>query len=1108
MNVNDYQKKVLRRYLSLLMMAILLAGNGLAQVADVTVSGRITSSEGGEALPGVNVLLKGTNNGTITGVNGEYSILVPASNAVLVYSYVGYNTIEQTVNNRTTINVSLEPSVGNLNEVVVTALGIQREQKSLGYSVGKVEGASITNVAQENVLNGIAAKIPGVTINQTSGVGSSVSVVIRGAKSLSSDNQPLFVIDGVPVANGLNNFRVMGDRNEVDYGNAITDLNPDDIASVSVLKGPSAAALYGSRAGNGVILITTKSGKKGQPLGISFSTSNVFEKPVEYLDFHYRYGNGERNNTFDEGSAYWAGPQLDVGNLAPQWNSPVDANGNKVPIELRSYKDNMKNFLQTGFTSTNNIALSGSGEKATFRISLNNMVNKGIIPNSDLYRNAISTSTTYDISKNVRLNANINLSRSNSNSRPSTGNRGANPVESVYFWPQVNVTDLKDYWMPGAEQIMQRTPHPSFDNPYFLAYQLTNGFVRDRAFGNLKLDWNITPELTAFARLSHDYFIENRETKIPQSYSRVRGGGYHLQDIARNETNADFLLTYKKTLNSFDVSISGGGNYMRQNYRDMYTGSQNSNQVLIVPGLYRLSNIPADKLLTNNFTSEKAIYSLYGMASFGFKDMLYLDLTARNDWSSTLPAANRSYFYPSASLSWLANYTFGLPQAISLLKFRAGWAQVGNDTQPYQLQNTLQTGSWGNLITTGGPASLLNAQLKPEIATSTEVGMDLNLFNNRVRFEGTYYYVANENQILSISSPASSGYTSRMVNAGLLASRGWELSLGGSPIRSSDWNLDLTVNFTRNRTTVEELADGLEFITLWDDNGGGSFTRVGEEIGNLYSRGYAYVKDPNSPYYKWPILDKNGEWISVNDRDAREKVGNFNPDFLMGMQASLSYKRFTLSASLDWRAGGEFQSYTYRYGESDWKSQRQLDNLIAGGLYSEQELIALLKSDPEKYIIPQNGNFPRVGGHTQETGGYPVDDAYDGAFIPGVIETSDGVYEEHLGGANTKIYPISNMYPWSYNKQITFDASFIKLREISLSYDLPKFLGLRNANISVFSRNIMLWTAAKIGIDPERAFQITGGAQGNTANAFRQGIELQNVMPWTIPFGFKLNFSL
>jgi hypothetical protein len=549
---------------------------------------------------------------------------------------------------------------------------------------------------------------------------------------------------------------------------------------------------------------------------------------------------------------------------------------------------------------------------------------------------------------------------------------------------------------------------------------------------------------------------------------------------------------------------------MKQDYRDLYIGSVNSNQVLSVLGLYRLSNIPADKLLPpSNFSSEKAIYSIYGMASLGFRDMLYLDLTARNDWSSTLPAENRSYFYPSASLSWIASSTFNLPQAISLLKFRAGWAQVGNDTQPYQLQQALQTNTWGNLVTTSVPASLLNAQLKPEIATSQEIGADISLFNNRLRFEGTYYYMENKNQILDLSSPSSSGYTTRRVNAGLLASKGWELSLGGTPLRSeSGWNLDLNVNFTRNRTTVEKLADGLEFITLWDDNGGGSFTRVGEQIGNLYSRGYAYVKDPNSPYYKWPILDKNGEWISVNDRSAREKVGNFNPDFLLGMQMSLSYKRFTLAASFDWRVGGEFQSYTYRYGESDWKSQRQIDNLIPGGLYGEQELMAMLKSDPNRYIIPENGNFPRVGGYTQATGGFEVDGEYDNGFIPGVIEVSDGVYEEHLGGPGTNFYPISNMYPWSYNKQITFDASFIKLREISFGYDIPDFLGFRNANVAVFSRNIMLWTAAKIGIDPERAFQVTGNAQGNTANTFRQGIELQNVMPWTVPFGFKVSFSL
>ncbi|GAA4469108.1 SusC/RagA family TonB-linked outer membrane protein [Nibrella saemangeumensis] len=1095
--------RVLRRLSAALLLAVLCCSLALAQ-STRTISGKVTGSRDGVPMPGVNVILKGTQMGSTTDISGDYTVEVRGDNPVLVFSYIGFTSQEVAVGNRNTVNVSLEESVSTLQEAVVTALGIKREKRALGYAVSEVQGKDIVNVAQENVLNALSARVPGVTINQTSGVGSSVSVIIRGATSLTTDNQPLFVIDGVPVANSLNNLRQMGDRNNVDYGNAISDLNPEDIETISVLKGPSAAALYGSRAGNGVILITTKKGKKGRGPGLSFSTSNVFEEPYRYLNFHYRYASGNRNARLDESSAYWAGPELDAGIKAVQWNSPTDASGTKTPTELRSYRDNMKNFLQTGITSTNNLAFAGSGDRTTYRVSFNNMLNKGLIPNSDLYRNGLSSALTFDLSKNFKLNTDLNFVRSNSNNRPSTANRGANPLEAIYIWPHVNVDELKDYWLPGSEHIQQRAPSTNGDNPYFLAYGINNGFVRDRIYGNVKLDWTITPELTAFARIARDQFVENRETKIPWSYTRARNGGYHLQDIARHETNTDFLVTYRKQISNLDVSVSGGGNYMSQNYRESFmSGTQ-----LTIPGLYRIGNVPNSAMSVGNSTFQKSIYSLYGMASLGYRNMLYLDLTARNDWSSTLPAANRSYFYPSASLSWLANYAFRMPQNVSLLKFRAGWAQVGNDAAPYQLVPALGTGAWGSLITTNVPGTLLNPQLKPEIATSTEFGVDLGLFNNRLRFEGTYYYVENKNQILSITTPTSSGFNSKLINAGMLASRGWELSLGGSPLRNPEgWSLDLNVNFTRNRTTIKELAPGIDFYQLWDDNNGGAFTYVGEEIGNIYSRGYATVKDAASPYFGWPILDRNGGWIPVNDRSAREKVGNFNPRFIMGGQASLSYKRFTLNASFDWRNGGNFQSYTYRYGESDWKSQRQVNNLIQGGLMSPTELAAMLKSNPQEYIIPVNGNFPRVGGYTQATGGMAHDSnndgimEYDGGFVPGVIQNADGSFTEHLGGPGTNVHPITNLYPWSYNKQITFDASFVKLREISLGYDIPKLFGLRNANVSVFSRNLILWTAANIGIDPERAFQADGGR-------FRQGIELQNVMPWTVPVGFKLGFSL
>ncbi|MCE7041901.1 SusC/RagA family TonB-linked outer membrane protein [Dyadobacter sp. CY312] len=1093
-------KKMVTRCLLLLFVLAGITGHAFAKAAAavVRITGKVTSSIDGAAMPGVNVLLKGTQTGTTTDASGSYSLDATDSEATLVFSYIGFNSIETKVGGRTVINVTLEEDVATLDEAVVTALGISRDKKSLGYGVTQVKGADIVNVPQENVVNALSGRVAGVAVNQTSGAGSSVSIVIRGAKSLSNDNQPLFVIDGVPVSNGLNNVRSMGDRNNVDYGNAISDINPDDVESMTVLKGPSAAALYGSRAGNGVILITTKSGKKGKGLGVSFSTSNVFEKPYEYLDLHYKYANGDRNNALSETSSYWGGPQLDVGNKAVQWNSPVGADGVKTPTELRSYKDNLKNFLQTGVTSTNNVAISGSNDKATFRVSYNLMNNKGLIPNSDLKKNALSANATYEASKKVKLSTNLNFVRSQSDNRPSTANRGANPLEAAYLFSHIDIRELKDYWKPGAEDVAQRAP-TSADNPYFLAYGINNGFTRDRAFGNVKLDWQILPELSAFARVSHDVFMENRETKIPLSYSRVKNGGYYKQNFSRQETNTDFLITYKKNIQDIDFSVSGGGNIMRQSGNDMYTGGS----TLTVPGLYRVSNIPIGAVTYTNGSDRKEIYSIYGTASVGYKNALYLDVTARNDWSSTLPRANRSYFYPSASLSWLANYTFKLPEQISLLKFRAGWAQVGNDAGAYQLLPTLATGSYGSTVVGTVPEKLLSPNLKPEIATSQEFGVDFNLFQNRLRFEGTYYYTENKNQLLDITTAAESGYTGQKVNAGLLASRGFELALGGSPIRDMNgWNLDVNLNFTRNRTKIKALTPTMEYYQLWDDNGGGAFTWVGEDIGNLYSRGYAKVEDKTSPYYQWPILNSSdGQWIESNDRTAREKVGNFNPDFMMGMQLSLSYKRFNLAASFDWRAGGQFQSYTYRYLESDWRSQRQIDNLIPGGQYSADELAALLKSDPAKYIIPQNGNFPRVGGHTKETGGFPYDGANDGAFIPGVIQNADGSYTEHLGGPGTVIAPITDTYPWGFNKQITFDASFIKLREISLGYSIPNIGPFRNATVSVFSRNIMLWTAAKVGIDPERAFQADGGK-------FRQGIELQNVLPWTMPVGFKVSFNL
>lgn len=1097
--------------------SVLFTISGFAQQS---VRGIVTD-EAGEPLIGVSILLEGTSTGTVSDLDGSYQLSDLNPNSVLVFSYVGKESVSEVVGSRTEINVTLSGLA--LDEVVVTALGITREKQSLGYGVSEVEGEDLKNVPQENVLNALAGRVPGVTINQTSGPGSSVSVIIRGMTSLTTDNQPLFVVDGVPLQNSVNNIVESGSRNQVDYGNAISDINPDDIENISVLKGPSAAALYGSRAANGVVLITTKSGSGKKGLGVSFSTNTVFESATNLLDFHYLYGNGERSAVLDEGSAYWGGPALDVGNTAVQWNSPLDENGVPIPTELKSYPDNMREFLQTGITSNNNLAITGGGEKGSFRLSYSNMLHRGLIPNSDLYRNALNSSIDYEIAKNLTVSSNINVVRSNSNDRPNTGNRGANALQAVYVWPHVDIRDLQDIWVPGKEDIEQLRPSTEGNNPYFIAHELTNAFVRDRLYGSLKMNYQFTPELSLFVRYSLDRNNENRETKIPYSYSRTPNGAYYLTDLANQESNSDFLASYYKTISKFDVNLNVGGNYMRRTNSSNWIGSTNRSVGLTVPGVFNVGNINRDNLGVSSSLSEKAIYSLYGLASFGYDHMLYLDITGRNDWSSTLPAANRSYFYPSVSLSWILSETFELPSAISLLKLRGGWAQVGNDTDPYRLEPTLGTGNYNDLTTTSVPATLLNPNLKPEIATSTEYGLDLRLWNNRVRLDATYYDIENENQIFSIGLPQSSGYSGKLINAGLIESTGWEVSLGFTPIRREGFSWDVDFNYTQNTTKLVELTEGKEFIDLWQDNNGGAFTFVGEEIGNLYSAGYARVMDANSPYYQWPILSNNGGWIELpSDRENRIKVGNFNPDFMLGVQTAVSFKRFKVYASIDWRKGGQFQSYTYRYGESDWKSARQLDNLIPGGSMSEEELVALLKSNPGQYIIPQNGNFPRVGGHTQETGGFYYDDngnavaGHDGAFVPGVIQVagadtpddfSDDVYEEHLYPTEGTLYPITDTYPWDFNQAITFDADFIKLRELALSYTIPQFAGIRNATVAVFTRNLMLWNKAKIGIDPERAFEANSGSQGDTRMQFRQGLERQNIMPFTLPIGFKLAFD-
>lgn len=1127
---------------------------------DHTIKGTVTDENG--PMADVTVTEKGTNNAVTTNAKGEFLIRVKNPQGQLVFSSVGYKTTEVAIGGRGSVKVSMENTNQELSGVVVTALGITRQKKSLGYSVEEVAGKEMNRVAQENVLNAMSGKVAGVTINQTSGAGSSVSIVIRGATSLSSDNQPLFVIDGVPVANTLNNVSQVGNDNRVDYGNAIAGINPDDIESVSILKGPSAAALYGSRAGNGVVLITTKSGKAAKKMTVNFISNNVFEKPYKFLEWQNKFASGVFPATpvsisgnilsdplgvsdprfnpdyviIDESSSGAGGPELDRGYKGIQWNSPYDDQGNQIATPLVSHKNNVKNFVQTGITTTNGISVANNTEQMNYRISYANMANRGIIPNSDLYRNTLNINSSLKVSKNFRLSTTIDFSRNNSNNRPA-GERGTNPLQWAYaISPHIDIRDLKNYWMPGQEGLVQRTQYNGeYNNPYFLAYEVNNSFVRDRVYGNIKAEWQITPDLSLMLRYGLDNISEKRKTTIANSYTNDPRGAFGITNISNFEGNAEFLLSYRKKLGDFTVSVSGGGNNRYQTGSNERSATKNGTG-LVVPGVFTLQNILPANLDYSSFAFRKGVNSLYAFATIGYKDMVFLDVSGRNDWSSTLPEA-KPYFYPSASVSALMDEILGVhSQNINMIKLRAGYAIAGNDASPYQLISVLQNaGTWGDVPRLSTSGTLLNAGLKPEQATSMEGGIDVTLFKNRLRFAGTVYQVDNKNQIFSTGLPPSSGYGSKNINAGLLRSQGVEITLGGTPVMNKNWRWDVSVNFTRNRTKVMELADEMPYFTYWEDAKGGAYTFLGQEVGDIYGPKVRTVTDKGSPYYGYPLLDNGNEdgakWVALNGLAVKNKIGNFNPRFIMGFQTSLSYKRWTLNMTLDWRNGGQFVSQTYRYGVEDGRASLQFKNFFDPGTMSGKELRDYLVAHADQLIKIHNGNFIRVGWPTPERTSYPVvisgfNLPYGGLFAPGVYATGWDAngnptgYAENLGenilgmddpnNPNQTIpmlYAVSN--PWDFMEPSMFSASYIKMREVSLSYSLPvslaKKLRMQDINFSVYSRNIILWTKAKIGIDPENAYQPTTGVQGGIQ--FKQGIERYNVTPWTIPVGVKLNVT-
>lgn len=1125
----------MKRYLVTLLISAAMApaGTALAKTAHAAirflqqqqVTGTVTSVSDGSGLPGVSIIVKGTNTGTVTDQDGKYRIGV-SENDVLVFSFVGFESQEIPVAGRTVIDVGMQESLQALNEVVVTALGIEREEKSLGYSVGKVGGEELTRVAHENFLGGIAGKVAGVTINQTGGTGSTTSIVIRGAKSFSTDNQPLFVVDGVPMPNSFNNVGGFGSDNRVDYGNAISDLDPESIESVTVLKGPSAAALYGTRAGNGVVLITTKKAS-GMGMKVSVTSNTVFDIPTRFLKTQKQFATGYFSYRPEDVGGILPpitdpagiGPELDKGYWAVQWDSPLDANGVPIPKELVSHPDNVKNFVNDyAFTTTNGVSISNSTQILNYRLGVSSMIHSGVIPNSDLKKNNLSLSASAKATEKLTISTDINFVNSYADNRPAN-NRGANPMQWAYGTPPyTDIRELRDY---GSGNDIKRIM-ADYENPYMLAYDVNNSFNRYQAFGNVMATWEITPKFSLMGRMTLNKTDETRESKIGPGYSKEpNNGAYGIVNSNNLERNMDFLATYKTEWQNFSLTASAGGNTRYAKWASV-SNSSKPGVGLVVPNLFTIDNIAPTALNYSNARYQRGMNSLYALANLGWKEIVFLDLTARNDWASTLPSENQSYFYPSASLSVLLNELIDMGNKVDMVKIRGGWAQAGNDTDPYQLLPVYQNaGQWGDAVRLTKPSNLLNSGLKPEIETSFEVGPELKLFGDRLRFDGTYYKIDNRNQIFAVPLATSTGFTSAFINAGLVQSKGIELMLGVTPIRTPDLTLDLNLNFTKNETTILELTDGVPSQQFWDQGrvkniGYAKNDATGQDglVGNLYSRKIRRVTDQSSPYYGYPILGSglDAEWMGEDDYS---KVGNYNPDFIMGLQTTLTYKNFTLSATFDWRSGGQYVSQTFRYLTEDNPTQSWLEHLVnpgeLGGAPS-QELRDWVVAHADELLFseemrPVGGPTPAYGGFPESFSGYTV---YDGTFAPGVMGHYDDegnfvLESENLGNVGTVFLPYSVSFPWDVGTSNMFDADYVKLREVSLNYRLPgsisQKLKMQNVDVSLYSRNIMLWAKdADLGVDPERAFQPEGGK-------LLQGVERYNVTPWMIPIGFKLGFT-
>lgn len=968
------------------------------QINEKMITGTILD-DAGLPIVGANVTVKGTSKGTISDLDGVFKLSVPQNNSVLVISFIGYKTVTLPVGAHTTLKVVMEPEAEQLNEVVVTALGIKREKKALGYAMQEVKTDALTENKSVSVANMLQGKIAGVQISQSgTGMGGSTRIVMRGLNSLSGKNQPLWVVDGFPIDDGAPTEA--GEWGGADCAGAASQINPEDIESISVLKGANAAALYGSRAQNGAIVITTKKGKKGQPLSIEYNGNVNFSKAYSPYEYQNVYAQGSAGVYDMKATGSW-GPKM-TGQKVANWRNELYEDNRYKEYELLPQDDYITDFYETGVSYSNTLTATAGGEHVSGRLSFTDTRNNDITPNYSLNRQYFDLHTEFN-NKYVTIGAKLNYMREKSKNRPEQGEPGV--MKQLIRLPRgIRLADLKDPRGLGNYKnnaVNWSGPSTDYFNPYALtAPENGDKFSRNRIIGQLSMTGKFTEYLKLTGRVGIDWYNDQslflnvlNDPSDPQSQ-------YKKNRKSNQEFNADLILYFDKTFGDFSVNANLGTSVVNMQNDALMASSG----FFAIPGVVNLGN-GLNQTVSEGF-SKKEIQSVFFNASVGYKSMAYLDVTGRNDWSSTLPSFNRSYFYPSVSGSIILSEMFKLPDWVTYFKVRGSWAKVGNDTDPYRLDALYafwSSTSPDNRINPNSLKLLLGGQLplsdlKPESTTSSEIGTEIRLFGGRLGLDFTYYKSVTKDQILGISMPASSGYTSKLINAGKIQSHGYEVMLSGTPVKTKDWTWNVNLNWGMNRTKCVSLDKDIKRLTLGTLRSGSVVINEGGHYGDIV--GNSYKRNDEGKI----IVGDNGMPLS----ESGKVIGNMMPKWTGSIANTVRWKDLTFSALIDVRYGGDFISNTDNYACQTGTSAKTL-------------------------FGRENGEKIVVDGVTE-------------SGKPNTVGVSAEDYWSTIAG------------PTGIIEEFLHKGTYVKMRELSLGYNLPSLwlrkTPLKAVKVSLVGRDL------------------------------------------------------